>query len=297
MGDKINLPAISRRDVFSIMAGAVVYALVGCPSSSPNPNPIPNPNPTPEPSNRYSTTGVPGLNTPQEILSNPAVNNTIQSLSNSVNFIVSPLVNSINPPNIEGNYKFKPSQKVPYEAELNGGDLTWSNQTVDNKIQTDYRELLTGAPGSAVGISRKGEIIRGEQSGDFTVYSVLDQTWYIQTKDITCEFEGVIIIDGEKLLSGNIVGSYFGVPNKVISGPCQFSPVAGLITFNRTKAGEKSAEDFDVDSEVRGEGRYSRLENFYELFRGKEISPEVYQKMRRSGESGGLGGILLRDCC
>jgi hypothetical protein len=250
MKERLVLPALSRRDLLIASLGTLGATLIGCPSNSspsqpdyidyPDSPDYPN---EPDQTNRYSTTGVPGLNTPDEILSNPEVNSTIRELEQVTGMDVNPMRTSIDPPRIVGTYKINGTQKVPFETQLNSGTFRWYNQTDENTIQSDYNQMLYGAQGEAVGSSRKGEIIRGKNN-DFTVYSILDNTLNFSDYDITCKNRSVFIVDGQKV-GNDIVGTYFGVPVENFTPEyCEFMSVAGEFYFEKLKKSEAFAEDF-----------------------------------------------------
>ena len=158
----------------------------------------------------YSTTGVAGLNTPDEILQNPYVNNVI----NRMNEEGAPprLSRSINPPIISGEYGLEGFRLFPNTgSELTPGIFRWKNQTINNYIDTDYSQEFGGVT-TQTGTSSIGEIIRG--SGNrFTVYSVLN----IRDNLTNCEDVIIFIVDGMQDSNGDVKALYCGTPIEKIS--------------------------------------------------------------------------------
>lgn len=144
-------------------------------------------------------TGVRGLDTPDQILSNPYVEEALNEASDiGVNFTPE---TGVNPPVISGTYHF--TGQVYYEGQsgwhtLSPGTWKWFNQTADNHIETAYDQIDQSGGGG-------GEIIRG--SGNrFTVYSVLE------IEDFACTERAVAIVDGEQDSNGNVRAVYLITP-------------------------------------------------------------------------------------
>ena len=214
----VIMPKFTRRGFLGIGVAGLFALISGCPIS-------------PEPTERYSTTGVHGLNTPNEILNNPDVSDVINQV-NDLGYNIRLMVNSVDPPNIEGTYDISGTQIIPFEAELSQGTLTWYNQTYDNYINTTLEQLFGDV--SIEAFSVKGEIIRG-QANDFTVYSIFDATWNFGDYG-TCKQRSVSIIDGTKDASTrDIAGMYVGIPVENYNPElCTFFSVAGQFYFSRS---------------------------------------------------------------
>lgn len=140
-------------------------------------------------------TGVKGLNTPSEILSNPYVKDAIQEARDE-GLNVTPET-GINPPVISGTYNLNGTAYFPMRGQLASGTWVWSRQTSDNHINTDYDQ------GLQIGANVEGEIIRGTGS-QFTVYSILEisQSGYRE--------RAAIIVDGRQGDQGNVSAIYIG---------------------------------------------------------------------------------------
>ena len=145
-------------------------------------------------------TGVSGLNSPSEILSNPYVGFAVREIERRGHSLE--LSSALNPPVISGKYEISGQQLFPQNYSLSPGTLTWRNQTADNHIDTDYNQLVGQS-----GVSSIGEIIRG-QGNQFTVYSILN----INAQSYGCRETAVLIIDGNQDNSGNIKSKYLATP-------------------------------------------------------------------------------------
>ncbi len=144
----------------------------------------------------HSTTGVPGLNTVDQIENNPRVAGVISDLERlGYNFALYSEP-AIHPPNIEGTYTLTGEQETPFRGDIIPGTFHWSNQTRDNHITTNYSQFFSGL--EQRGVSTAGEIIRGTGNG-FTVYSIVDVS-----QNNGCDFRGVIIMTGEITNARNI---------------------------------------------------------------------------------------------
>jgi hypothetical protein len=182
-----------------------------------------------EPTGRYSRTGVPGLDTPDQILSNSDVRDAIDQVRD-LGYNVQPFRDSIDPPNIEGSYSIAGNQLIPFEVPLASGTFRWSNQTHDNNIDTDYDQLIQS------GVSNVGEIIRGS-GNEFTVYSIIDIQSDVGLPSL-CRNRSVLIMDGA-IDSQGVFGLYFGIPTRNFTPLiCNVFPVAGEFDFRRTKSDE-----------------------------------------------------------
>ena len=138
-------------------------------------------------------TGVRGLNTPSEILSNPYVKDAIKTAEDK-GLKVTP-EEGVHPPVISGTYDLSGMAYFPLHGRLASGKWVWSKQTSDNHINTDYNQ------GLQIGANVEGEIIRG--TGDqFTVYSILNvsQSGYSE--------KGAILVDGRQDNNGNVSAVY-----------------------------------------------------------------------------------------
>jgi len=148
-------------------------------------------------------TGVRGLDTPDQILSNPYVENALNVAADE-GVDITP-EKGVNPPVISGTYDLSGQACVPgYSGwyTLAPGTWRWYNQTADNHIDTEYDQIgmQTGSGG--------GEIIRGD-GNSFTVYSVLN----INDVDIGgCEERAVAIVDGEQDGNGDVSAVYIVTP-------------------------------------------------------------------------------------
>lgn len=150
-----------------------------------------------------SGTGVRGLDTPDQILSNPYVADALDAASaEGVNITPE---QGVNPPVISGAYNFTGEAIVPGWTvwyTLTPGTWRWYNQTADHHIDTEYDQIgmQTGSGG--------GEIIRGTGSS-FTVYSILE----INDVDMGgCEERAVAIVDGVQDGQGNVTADYVITP-------------------------------------------------------------------------------------
>jgi len=142
-------------------------------------------------------TGVKGLNTPSEILSNPYVRDVINDAKDE-GLNITPET-SIHPPVISGTYDLNGIAYLPERSRLAPGTWIWSNQTSKNHINTDYDE------GFQIGSNVEGEIIRGDER-EFTVYSILD-IFTEGHKD-----RAAVIVDGRQDNKGNVSAIYIGTP-------------------------------------------------------------------------------------
>lgn len=162
-------------------------------------------------------TGVRGLDTPDQILKNPYVEDALdKAQEEGVNLTPE---TEINPPVISGNYNLSGEACIPgYEdwGQLAPGTWKWSNQTADNKIDTDYDQ------GVQTGGGVEGEIIRGA-GNKFTVYSILD----IDDENYGgCRERAVALIDGQQNAQGNITAVYIVTPAQ--EGICHATTVGRI---------------------------------------------------------------------
>lgn len=173
-------------------------------------------------------TGVKGLDTPDQILSNPYVEDILDEASEEgVNITPE---KGVDPPVISGAYSFTGEACVPgYTGwhQLNPGTWRWYNQTVDNKIDTDYDQ------GLQTGGSVDGEIIRGT-GNRFTVYSIFN------ISDEYCSERAIAVIDGEQHDNGNVTANYIITPAK---SPKCHAPTVGRLEFVLTGAGKSAGEN------------------------------------------------------
>ena len=178
-----------------------------------------------------SGTGVSGLDTPSQILSNPYVRNAVQTANN---FGVYPTLNTeVSPPVISGRYNIEGEQYYPDQGAISFGTFSMFNQTADNHIRTDYQQLTQS------GTSSEGEIIRGV-GNEFTVYSILDVT------ESGCIERVVFILDGYQDSNGDIHASYLGTPSQqpkcfsvsvgrtdlTLTGPAKVIDLASIVNAN-----------------------------------------------------------------
>jgi len=182
-----------------------------------------------EDENEYeSTTGVPGLNTPDEILDNSNLQQAISRME-SFGFDFNLYRTSLNPPKIEGYYHIQEGYRYfPGETPLSKGSWKWYDQR-HNKIKTDYSQFSEGE--SQTGVSSYGEIIRGRGSY-FTIYSVLR----IKDTSIGCSDRALLVVDGTKN-NKTVHIVYAGAP--VYENSCLLQS-GGWITLNRI-SGAKTA--------------------------------------------------------
>lgn len=168
-------------------------------------------------------TGVRGLDTPDQILSNPYVEDALDEASDEgVNITPE---KGVDPPVIIGTYNLTGEAHHPIFGwiPLATGTWRWSNQTSNNKIDTDYDQ------GFQTGGGAEGEIIRGTGSR-FTVYSVL----YIDDTDNGgCRERAVALIDGEQNNNGNISANYIITPAQ---DPLCHSTTVGRLELTLTGA-------------------------------------------------------------
>lgn len=163
-------------------------------------------------------TGVPGLDTPSQILSNPFVADVLaQAEDLGVNLNLS---TAVDPPVISGTYDISGEQLIPGMGQLNPGTFIWENQTSDNQIDTRYDQLFQS------GLSSIGEIIRGSGTR-FTVHSILSVSQF------GCDEEVIFIVDGVQDSSGNVSATYVGTPVGIAQ--C-FTPSAGILELTLTGA-------------------------------------------------------------
>jgi hypothetical protein len=173
-------------------------------------------------------TGVQGLDTPDQILSNPYVRDALDAASDEgVNITPE---KGVKPPVISGTYDFTGQvhvQGYPGWHTLTPGTWKWSNQTSDNKIDTDYDQ------GMQTGGGVKGEIIRGT-GNRFTVYSVLD------ISDEYCDERAIALIDGEQEDNGNIRANYIITP---AADPVCHAPTIGYLELTLTGAAKAAVNE------------------------------------------------------
>ena len=138
-------------------------------------------------------TGVKGLNTPSEILSNPYVKNAVKTAEDE-GLEVTP-EEGVHPPVISGTYDLGGVAYFPIPSRLAPGTWVWSKQTSDNHINTDYDQ------GLQIGANVEGEIIRGTDD-QFTVYSILEisQAEYKE--------RAAVLVDGAQDNKGNVSAIY-----------------------------------------------------------------------------------------
>ncbi|MEZ5359661.1 MAG: hypothetical protein R3F48_12650 [Candidatus Zixiibacteriota bacterium] len=188
-----------------------------------------------------SGTGVRGLDTPDQILSNPYVEEGLEDAEEK-GVVITPEKAS-SPPVISGTYDFSGQNYVPIYGwgQLAPGTWQWKNQTADNHIDTEYDQIgvQTGSGG--------GEIIRGEGS-EFTVYSVLE------IDDVSiggCEDRAVALIDGTQKNNGDISAVYIVVP--VNSNSCHSTTFGRIeLTLTGAKKVFSSGESSPAASILRG---------------------------------------------
>lgn len=178
----------------------------------------------PIPPSEEEGTGVEGLNTPSEILSNPYVEEIINETKEE-GLTMTP-EQGVHPPVISGTYEMNGWLYIPYHAQLYPGTWRWYKQTSDNHINTDYNQ-----GGFQSGTSAEGEIIRGE-GNEFTVYSIIDVT--------TGEYKdrGVMLVDGIQDDEGNVNATYVITPT---SEDSYYAPSAGSLELTLT-GGAKIAD-------------------------------------------------------
>ncbi|MEZ5357209.1 MAG: hypothetical protein R3F48_00170 [Candidatus Zixiibacteriota bacterium] len=188
-----------------------------------------------------SGTGVRGLDTPDQILSNPYVINALDDAEEK-GVDITPEKDT-SPPVISGTYNFTGQAYVSIYGwnQLAPGTWHWKNQTADNHISTEYDQIgvQTGSGG--------GEIIRGEGS-EFTVYSVLE------IDDVSiggCEDRAVALIDGTQKNNGDISAVYIVVP--VNSNSCHSTTFGRIeLTLTGAKKVFSSGESSPAASILRG---------------------------------------------
>ena len=163
------------------------------------------------PFSRNDGTGVEGLDTPDEILSNPYVEDIIDEAEDE-GLDITP-EQGIDPPVISGTYDLNGTAYIPYHGPLAPGTWEWSNQTSDNHINTDYDQ------GFQTGSNVEGEIIRGT-GNKFTVYSILN------ISQGGNEERGIIIVDGMQDNQGNVTAIYLASP---VDDESPFTPSAGRL--------------------------------------------------------------------
>jgi len=101
--------------------------------------------------------------------------------------------------------------------KLSSGNWKWFNQTSDNKIDSDYSQLVGQSGGG-----NSGEIIRGRGSR-FTVYSVMDISQF------GCGERIVFLVDGRQENNGDVSAVYVGSP---VDEPRCFSPSGGILELS-----------------------------------------------------------------
>lgn len=150
----------------------------------------------------HNGTGVRGLDTPDQILKNPYVEDALNEAEDKgVN--ISP-EKDIHPPVISGTYGMSGEAYNSASGwyQLNPGTWKWFNQTANNYIDTDYDQ------GFQTGGGVEGEIIRGK-GNRFTVYSILDVD---DEAHGGCKERAVAIIDGTQKYNGDIEAVYMITP-------------------------------------------------------------------------------------
>jgi len=158
------------------------------------------------PTTSTNGTGVPGLDTPEEILSNPYVEDALEEAERR-NVYITP-EKGLDPPVISGRYAMTGEIYLPVFGwqSLTPGTWRWSNQTSTHKIDTEYSQVF-GEGDSQTG-SGGGEIIRGRDRY-FTVYSVIEVD---DTDAGGCKERFLAIIDGTQLASGDVSARYIATP-------------------------------------------------------------------------------------
>jgi len=168
-------------------------------------------------------TGVRGLNSPKEILSNP---NIMRAISNARSYGASFNLygdSEVNPPRITGNYSISGERYFPAGiVPLSSGTFKIYNQTANNKINTDYDQVMQ------TGTSSLGEIIRGN-GNSFTIYSILN----VQDSIFNCSEKMVFILDGIK--SENALNGYYVVAPISSSYRCM-DLSGGRFSFSKTSS-------------------------------------------------------------
>ncbi|MEK6819431.1 MAG: hypothetical protein AABY10_05885 [Nanoarchaeota archaeon] len=139
-------------------------------------------------------TGVKGLNTPSEILSNPYIKKAVKTAEDE-GLEVTP-EEGVHPPVISGTYDLGGVAYFPIPSRLASGTWVWSKQTSDNHINTDYNQQ-----GLQIGANVEGEIIRGTDD-QFTVYSILEisQSGYNE--------RAAVLVDGKQDNKGDVSAVY-----------------------------------------------------------------------------------------
>jgi hypothetical protein len=173
-------------------------------------------------------TGVRGLDTPDQILTNPYVEDALDEASGEgVNITPE---KGVNPPVISGIYDLAGEACVPgYTGwhQLAPGTWKWYNQTADSKIDTDYDQ------GFQTGIGAEGEIIRGT-GNRFTVYSILN------ISDEGCEERAIALIDGEQDGNGDVNAVYIVTPAQ---DPVCHETTVGRLELTLTGAAKARVKD------------------------------------------------------
>lgn len=151
-----------------------------------------------------SGTGVRGLDTPDQILSNPYVEDALNDAA-TAGATITP-ERDISPPVITGTYDLSGEACYPGSSwhQLASGEWKWKNQTADNHIDTEYDQfgIQSGSGG--------GEIIRGE-GANFTVYSVMN------ISQSGCSEQAISIVDGRQLNNGDVAYNYIVTPTQANS--------------------------------------------------------------------------------
>jgi hypothetical protein len=175
-----------------------------------------------------STTGVSGLNTPEEILARPEIKSAINLLQIQ-GYDCNPSFSNA-PQSIEGF--FEPQRKASFQIAPNpnaGGILPFlalrvENQTSDNYVEVSrlQKDLTDNADEQTIGRA----IIRGSDS-HFTVYSVQE----IHVGDF-CRAQRVWVIDGTKNDDGTFTTMDLRIPTEVYTPECVFPDFAESISYS-----------------------------------------------------------------
>ena len=177
-------------------------------------------------------TGVRGLDTPDQILTNPYVEDALDEASD-VGVNITP-EKGVNPPVISGTYGLTGEAHHPFFGwqPLAPGTWKWSNQTSDNHIDTEYDQMgmQTGFGG--------GEIIRGT-GNRFTVYSILEID---DTNEGGCKERVIALIDGEQDNNGDVSAVYIVTPAQ---DPVCHGITVGRMELTLTGAAQAAVKEGD----------------------------------------------------
>ena len=209
----MSIARMSRIMILCVLVLWTTYGIIGCGGDEGL-----------DPFSSEDGTGVRGLDTPDEILSNPYVEDILDEARDE-GLNITP-EQGLDPPVISGTYDIGGTQYIPSQGTLASGTWRWSNQTSNNHIDTDYsQDFQTGS-------NVEGEIIRG--SGNrFTVYSVLDVTSNGHVD------RAIVLVDGEQDNQGNIEAIYIGAP---VESDSYIVPSAGYLELTLTGIAKISAD-------------------------------------------------------